>query len=100
MVAHRLRQPDLRLPHPFRAALAPPMQKQNDRPLLVVVPPPLLGQIDLEAVGHPVQLDPAIQKASLLRGLLRACVASADLALATPPARPQGQPATQIASPS
>jgi hypothetical protein len=70
VVAHLLGQANLRLPHPLRAALPAPVEEQDHRPLLVVVAPPLLGQIDLEAVGGPIQYESAVQKARLLRGLL------------------------------
>ena len=66
VVAHSLGQADLRLPHALRTSLAASMQKQNDRPLLVVFAAPFLRQVDLEAVGSAVQFDPAVQKACLL----------------------------------
>ena len=69
MVTHRCGKADLRLPHALGAALAAPVQKQDDGPQLVVVAAPLLGEIDLEAIGDAVQLDAAIEEAGLLRRL-------------------------------
>ena len=67
MIANSLRQADLRLPHAFSTALAAPVQKQNDRPLLVVVAPPLFRDVDLVAIRGRAHLDPAIEKSCLLR---------------------------------
>ena len=69
MVAHRFGEADLGLPHAFGAALAAPVQKQDDGPLFVVVAPPILGQVHLKAVHDAVQLDAAIQESGILRRL-------------------------------
>ena len=69
VVAHRFGDPDLRLPHAFGAALAPAVQEEDDGPLLAVVAPPLLRQVNLKAVGDSVQLDAAVQESRILRWL-------------------------------
>ena len=69
MIAHRLGKADLRLPHAFGAALAAPVQRENDRPLLAVVAAPVFGQVDLKAVGDASKFDSAVQEAGLLRRL-------------------------------
>ena len=50
MIAHRLGEADLGLPHAFGAALAAPVEEQNDGPLPMVVAPPVFGEVDLEAI--------------------------------------------------
>ena len=69
MVAHRLGKADLGLPHAFGTALAAAVEEEDDGPLLVNVAAPFFGEIDLEAVSGAVQLEAAIEKAGLLRGL-------------------------------
>ena len=71
VVAHRLGQPDLRLPHAFRAALAASVQKQNHRPGFTVVAAELFGKVNLKAVSNAAELNGAIEKACLLRRLRR-----------------------------
>ena len=60
MIPNGLGQPDLRLPHAFLAPLAPPVQKQDYRPQLVIVFPPIFWQIHLIPVRRRPDLDSAI----------------------------------------
>ncbi len=69
VIAHRFREADLGLPHAFRAALAAAVQEENDGPLPAVVAAPILGQIDLKAVGDVVEFDAAVEESRLLRRL-------------------------------
>jgi hypothetical protein len=74
MVPELLGQADLRLPHSFRTALSAAVEKEDDRPLLVIVTPPFFRQIDLVAIGGTIDLNSAIEKSGFLRwdaGLLR-----------------------------
>jgi len=43
------------------------MQEKDDGPLLSVVAPPLLGKVDLEAVGDSVAVDFSVQESCILR---------------------------------
>ena len=67
MVAHRLGNSDLGLPHALGAALGAPVQKQDDGPSLAVVALPIFRQVHLKAVGDAVQLDAAVQESGFLR---------------------------------
>src|ERR1700722_11288176 len=69
VIPYRFGESDLRLPHALGAALAPAVQKKNDRPLLAVVAPPILGQVYLKFVDHSLQFDSAIQEPGILRWL-------------------------------
>ena len=69
MVSHRFGDPDLRLPHSLRAALAPAVQKENDWPLLVVVPPPFFRQVNLKTISDALQNDVPVEEAGVLRWL-------------------------------
>src|SRR5579862_2796933 len=61
MQTYRLGQTDLRLVHALRPALARAVQKENHRPLGVLIP--VLGNIDLVLVSDTVHRYMAIQKA-------------------------------------
>jgi len=54
VVAHRLGQPDLRLPHASEPRSPRPCQKQNHRPGFAVVAAELLRQVNLKAVSNAV----------------------------------------------
>ena len=68
MIAQRQGKSYLCLEHAFRAALAPPVEKQDNRPRLVFIAPEVFGQVDLEAVRDSVELNLAIQKSGFLSG--------------------------------
>jgi hypothetical protein len=67
MVAHFEGQADLRLPHPFSAAFAPAVQKENDGPLFVVIAAEIFWKVDLESIGLAMQFNAAIEEPGLLR---------------------------------
>ncbi len=67
MVAHGCRQANLRLPHALRAALAAPMQKEDDRPLLVVVSLKTVGKVNGEVVDGVMKFKRAVEKAGFLK---------------------------------
>ncbi len=66
MIANRRGQPDLGLPHALGPAFAASVEKEDYRPLFMVIVPPFFWHIDLVAVGGVIELQLAIQEARFL----------------------------------
>jgi len=66
MIAHLEGQADLGLPHALGAALAAPVEEENDGPLTVVVAAKVFREIDLEVITGAAELKGAVQEPGLL----------------------------------